>query len=123
MLKYANIDLEIEVIGMPGKKKRVEGAAKRTGEAIEKDVKKGAKAVNNFGKGMRVRALNQLAPGEKEKAREKVFNEQKSQRIENAEREYDREALSYSGGAQSPMPSPPGVRREEKKAEQQAEKR
>jgi hypothetical protein len=35
---------------MPGKKKRVEEAAERTGEAIEKDLKKGAKAVSNFGK-------------------------------------------------------------------------
>jgi hypothetical protein len=68
--------------------------------------------------------LNQLAPGKKEKAREKIFDEQKSQRIENVEHEYDREALSYSGGgAQSPMPPPPGVRRKEKKAEQQEEKR
>jgi len=67
--------------------------------------------------------LNQLAPGKKEKAREKIFDEQKSQRIEKAEREYDREALSYSAGAQSPMPPPPGVRRKEKKAEKQEEKR
>ena len=67
--------------------------------------------------------LNQLAPGKKEKAREQIFDEQKSQRIENAEREYDREALSYPAGAQSPMPPPPGVRKEEKKAEKQEENR
>jgi hypothetical protein len=68
--------------------------------------------------------LNQLAPGEKEKAREKIFSEQKSQRIENAEREYDRESLSSTvGGGQFPLPSPPGVRRKEKKAEKQEEKR
>jgi hypothetical protein len=54
-LKSANIDSEIEVIGMPGKKKRVEEAAERTGEAVEKDLKKGAKAVSNFGKGMKKR--------------------------------------------------------------------
>jgi hypothetical protein len=63
--------------------------------------------------------LNQLAPGKKEKAREQTFNKQKSQRIENAEREYDREAMSYSSGAQFPMPPPPGVRRKEKEAEKQ----
>lgn len=67
--------------------------------------------------------LNQLAPGKKEKAREQIFIEQKSQRIDNAEREYDREAMSYPGGAQPPMPPPPGVRREEKEAEKQEEKR
>jgi hypothetical protein len=64
--------------------------------------------------------LNQLDIGKEEEARENIFNEQKSQRIENAEREYDREALSSS---QFPMPSPPGVRRIEKKAEKQEEKR
>jgi hypothetical protein len=52
-LKYANIGSEIEVIGMPGKKKRVEKAAERTGEAVEKDLKKGAKAVSDFGKGIK----------------------------------------------------------------------
>ena len=67
--------------------------------------------------------LNQLAPGKKEKAREQIFNEQKSQRIENAEHEYDRESLSYPAGAQFPIPPPPGVRRKEKKAEKQEEKR
>jgi hypothetical protein len=68
--------------------------------------------------------LNQLAPGKKEKAREQIFSEQKSQRIENAEHEYDREAMSYpAGGAQFPMPSPSGVRRKEKKVEKQEEKR
>jgi hypothetical protein len=64
--------------------------------------------------------LNQLAPRKKEKAREQIYDEQKSQRTDNAEREYDREALSSS---QFPMPSPPGVRRIEKKAEKQEEKR
>jgi hypothetical protein len=68
--------------------------------------------------------LNQLAPGKKEKAREKIFNEQKSQRIENAEREYDREALPFSGGgAHGSIPAPPGVRRKERRAEQQEERR
>jgi hypothetical protein len=64
--------------------------------------------------------LNQLAPGKKEKGREQIFSEQKSQRIDNAEREYDRETLS---SAQFPVPSPSGVRRKEKKTEKQEEKR
>lgn len=67
--------------------------------------------------------LNQLAPGKEEKAHEQIFDEQKSRRIENAEHEYDREALSYSAGAQNPRPPPPGVRRKEKKAEKQEENR
>jgi hypothetical protein len=52
-LKYANIDLEIEVIRMPGKKEKVEGAAEKTGEAVGKGLKKGAKAVDDFGKGIK----------------------------------------------------------------------
>jgi hypothetical protein len=67
--------------------------------------------------------LNQLDIGKEEEARENIFNEQKSQRIENAEREYDREALSNTGGTQSPIPPPPGVRRKEAKAEKQEENR
>jgi hypothetical protein len=60
---------------------------------------------------------------EKEKARKKIFDEQKSERIENAEHEYNREASSGGSGAQSPMPPPPGIRREERKAEKQEEKK
>jgi hypothetical protein len=67
--------------------------------------------------------LNQLAPGKKEKAREQIFNKQKSQRIENAQREYDQESLSNPAGAQFPIPTSPGVRRKEKKEEKQEEKR
>ena len=67
--------------------------------------------------------LNQLAPGKKEKAREQIYDEQKSQRIDNAEREYDREALSHPAGPQFPMPPSPGVRRKEKEAEKQEEER
>ena len=52
-LKYASVDLEIEVIGMPDKKKEVEGAAKRTGEVVGGGLKKGAKAVEDFGKGLK----------------------------------------------------------------------
>lgn len=70
-----------------------------------------------------VEKLNQLDIGKEEEARENIFNEQKSQRIEKAEREYDREALSNTGGTQSPIPPPPGVRRKEEKAEKQEENR
>jgi hypothetical protein len=70
-----------------------------------------------------VNTLYQLAPAKKEKARENIFDEQKSQRTENAEHEYDQEAMSYSGASLSSIPPPPGVRRKEKKAEQQEEKR
>lgn len=38
---------------MPGKKKKVEVAVERTGEAVGKDLKKGAKAMSNFGKGIK----------------------------------------------------------------------
>lgn len=38
---------------MPGKKEKVERAAEKTGEAVEKDLKKGAKAVSDFGKGIK----------------------------------------------------------------------
>jgi hypothetical protein len=51
--KYANIDLEIEVTGMPRKKEKVEGAVEKTGEAVGKSLKKGAEAVNDFGKGIK----------------------------------------------------------------------
>jgi hypothetical protein len=54
-LKYANIDLETEVIGLPDKKKKVEGAAERTGEAVGEGLKKSAKAVEDFGKGIKKR--------------------------------------------------------------------
>jgi hypothetical protein len=38
---------------MPEEKKKVEGAAEKTGEALGKGIKKGAKAVNDFGKGIK----------------------------------------------------------------------
>ena len=39
------------VNGMPEEKKKIENAAETTGEAVGKDIKKGAKAVVDFGKG------------------------------------------------------------------------
>ena len=38
---------------MPGKKKKVEGAVEKTGEAVGKGLKKSAKAVEDFGKGIK----------------------------------------------------------------------
>ena len=39
--------------GMSTKKEKIENAAEKTGEAIGKDLKKGAKAANDFGKGLK----------------------------------------------------------------------
>ena len=38
---------------MPKTKKKVENAAEETGEAVGKDFKRGAKAVDDFGKGIK----------------------------------------------------------------------
>jgi len=38
---------------MPEEKKKVEHAAEKTGEVIGKGIKKGAKAVNDLGKGIK----------------------------------------------------------------------
>ena len=38
---------------MADKKKKVENAAEETGEAVGKGIKRGAKAVDNFGKGIK----------------------------------------------------------------------
>jgi len=38
---------------VPEEKKKVEHAAEKTGEAVGKGLKKGAKAVNDFGKGIK----------------------------------------------------------------------
>ena len=52
-LKSVNDDLAIEMKGMPEKKKKVENAAEKTGEAVGKGIKKGTKAVNDLGKGIK----------------------------------------------------------------------
>jgi hypothetical protein len=52
-VKSANDHLEIVVKGMPTKKEKIENAAEKTGEVIGKDIKKGAKAANDFGKGLK----------------------------------------------------------------------
>ena len=38
---------------MPGKKKKVENAGEKTGKAVGEGIKKGAKAVNDVGKGIK----------------------------------------------------------------------
>jgi hypothetical protein len=38
---------------LPENKKKVENAAEKTGEAVGKGIKKGAKAVSDFGKGVK----------------------------------------------------------------------
>ena len=38
---------------MPENKKKVENAAEKTGDAVGKGIKKGAKAVSDFGKGVK----------------------------------------------------------------------
>ena len=38
---------------MPDEKKKVEHASEKTGEAVGKGIKKGAKAINDFGKGIK----------------------------------------------------------------------
>ena len=52
-LKFVNEDLLIEMKEMPEKRKKVENAAEKTGKAVGKGIRKGAKAVNDFGKGIK----------------------------------------------------------------------
>ena len=52
-VKSANDYLEMMVKEMSTKKEKIENAAEKTGEAIGKDIKKGAKATNDFGKGLK----------------------------------------------------------------------
>lgn len=44
---------KVEVNGMPENKKKIEDAAEKTGEAVGKGIRKGAKAVSDFGKGVK----------------------------------------------------------------------
>jgi hypothetical protein len=67
--------------------------------------------------------LNQLVPEEKEKEIARIMKEQKLQRIEKTEREFDKEAVMPPiGGSQHPIPPPPGVREKEKEAAEEQEK-
>ena len=52
-LNSVNDDLAIEGDRMPEEKKKIESAAEKTGEAVGKGIKKGAKAVNDLGKGIK----------------------------------------------------------------------
>ena len=51
-VKFANDHLEIVKKGMSENKKKVENAAEKTGDAVGKGIRKGAKAVNDFGRGI-----------------------------------------------------------------------
>jgi hypothetical protein len=48
-----NEDSMVEVKGMPENKKKVENVAEKTGEAVGKGIRKSAKAVSDFGKGVK----------------------------------------------------------------------
>jgi hypothetical protein len=52
-VKSANDYLEMIVKEMSSKKEKIENAAEKTGEAIGKEFKKGVKATNDFGKGLK----------------------------------------------------------------------
>ena len=52
-VKSANDYLEMIVKVMSTKKEKIENAAEKTGDAIGKNIKKGAKATNDFGKGLK----------------------------------------------------------------------
>ena len=52
-LKSVDDDLATGMKDMSETKKKVESAAEKTGEAVGKGIKKGAKAVNDFGKGIK----------------------------------------------------------------------
>ncbi len=51
--KFVNDDLAIEMKEMSEEKKKVENDFEKTGEAIGNSVKKGAKALSDFGKGIK----------------------------------------------------------------------
>jgi hypothetical protein len=52
-LNSVNYALYLEVKRMPDEKKKIENAAEKTGEAVGKGIKKSAKAVSDFGKGVK----------------------------------------------------------------------
>jgi hypothetical protein len=53
MFKSLINDLAVEMKCMTDNKEKIENTAEKTGEAIGKGVKKSAKAVNDFGKGLK----------------------------------------------------------------------
>lgn len=53
IVNSANDYLEMMVKGTSTKVEKIENATEKTGEAIGKDLKKGAKAANDFGKGLK----------------------------------------------------------------------
>lgn len=67
--------------------------------------------------------LNQLIPKEKEREIARIMKEQKDERIQKAERELDKEAMSSTiGGGSFPVPPPPGMREKEEEAAEEQEK-
>jgi hypothetical protein len=67
--------------------------------------------------------LNKLIPKEKERELRRIMQDQKLRRVEQAEREFEREeAMPPIGGTQFPMPPPSGVREKEKEAAEEQEK-
>jgi hypothetical protein len=67
--------------------------------------------------------LNQLIPKEKEKEIARIMEEQKLKRIEKAEHDLAKEKMfTTTGGAQFPIPPPPGMREKEKEAAEEREK-
>jgi hypothetical protein len=52
-LNSANYNYDAKVKLMPDEKKKVENAVEKTGEAVGKGIRKGAKAVSDFGKGVK----------------------------------------------------------------------
>jgi hypothetical protein len=52
-VKFVNDNLEVVMKGMSEKKKKVENAAEKTGDTVGKGIRKGAKAVKDFGKGVK----------------------------------------------------------------------
>ncbi len=66
--------------------------------------------------------LNQLIPEAKERELKHLMERHKLQKIDEAERELAKEETLYPiGGAQFPIPEPPGVRRKEREAEEKIE--
>jgi hypothetical protein len=53
MFKFIVDDLAVEMKCMTDNKEKIEDAAEKTGEVIGKGVKKSAKVVNKFGKGLK----------------------------------------------------------------------
>jgi hypothetical protein len=66
--------------------------------------------------------LNELIPIEKEKELERIMKENRLQRVESAEREWQKEEMALpAGGAQFPIAEPEGVIERQKRAAEDQE--